>query len=184
MIQRLGREAVELFQPVRRVPRVREERAGIRRASRVSRRDQRVAQADVALGVIEVAVRRAAQLVGRAVLVDQPRDLVRMADEVGRELRWRSARSIGRPLLSLRSSRRQAAACGRISSFGYHLKGTLTSSASIPARAQLRAPARARALRRRRGRTAPALRRRATVRTLRHAAFGTAARVLTSHAGS
>ena len=34
--------------------------------------------------------------------------------------------SIGRPLLSERSSRRHAAACVRISSFGYHLKGTDT----------------------------------------------------------
>ena len=41
-------------------------------------------------------------------------------------------RSIGRPLLSLRSSSRQAAACARISCFGYHLNGTLTSSASCP----------------------------------------------------
>src|SRR5262245_46419377 len=37
-----------------------------------------------------------------------------------------------RPLLSLRSSSRQAAACARISDFGYHLNGTLTSSASYP----------------------------------------------------
>src|SRR5512132_1777295 len=41
-------------------------------------------------------------------------------------------RSTGRPLLSLKSSSRHAAAWGRISSFGYHLNGTLTSSASKP----------------------------------------------------
>src|SRR6185295_9231573 len=41
-------------------------------------------------------------------------------------------RSIGRPLLSLRSSSRHALACARISDFGYHLNGTLTSSASWP----------------------------------------------------
>src|SRR4029079_11761714 len=40
--------------------------------------------------------------------------------------------SIGRPLLSERSIRRQAAACARISSFGYHLKGIETSSVSYP----------------------------------------------------
>ena len=47
----------------------------------------RVAERDVALGVIELAVRRAAQIVGGAVLMEQPGDLVRMAGEVGRELR-------------------------------------------------------------------------------------------------
>ena len=47
-------------------------------------------------------------------------------------------RSIGRPLLSLRSSRRQAAACGRISSFGYHLNGSATRSTAYPRAAQLR----------------------------------------------
>ena len=39
-------------------------------------------------------------------------------------------RSIGSPLLSLRSISRHAAACARISPFGYHLNGMLTSSAS------------------------------------------------------
>ncbi len=38
------------------------------------------------------------------------------------------ARSMRIPLLSLRSRNRHAAAWVRISSFGYHLKGTLTSS--------------------------------------------------------
>ena len=41
-------------------------------------------------------------------------------------------RSIGRPLLSVRSSSPQAAACGRISCFGYHLNGSDTRSASKP----------------------------------------------------
>ena len=41
-------------------------------------------------------------------------------------------RSIGRPLLSLRSSSRHAAACGRISSFGYHLNGSDTRSVAMP----------------------------------------------------
>src|SRR5687768_1333128 len=41
-------------------------------------------------------------------------------------------RSIGRPLLSLKSRSRHAAACGRISSFGYHLNGSDTRSAAMP----------------------------------------------------
>ena len=61
--------------------------------------DQRVAQPDVLLVVAEVAVRRAAQLVGGAVLVNQPGDLVRVADEVGRELR--GDHEIDRPPVAL-----------------------------------------------------------------------------------
>ena len=43
-------------------------------------------QADVAFGVCEVAVRRAAEVVDRTVLVQQPGDLVGVAHEIGREL--------------------------------------------------------------------------------------------------
>ena len=45
--------------------------------------------------------------------------------------------SIGRPLLSERSIRRQAAACARISSFGYHLKGIDDALGVVAARPQL-----------------------------------------------
>ena len=44
-------------------------------------------EADVALGVVEVAVFGAAELVGRAVLMDQPRHLVRVPHEIRRKLR-------------------------------------------------------------------------------------------------
>ena len=47
------------------------------------------------------------------------------------------ARSMRVPLLSLRSRNRHAAACARISSFGYHLNGTLTSSVWWPWSAEL-----------------------------------------------
>ena len=40
-----------------------------------------------AFGVRELAVRRAAEIVDRPVLMEEPGDLVRMADEIGRELR-------------------------------------------------------------------------------------------------
>ena len=49
--------------------------------------NQVVAYADVELGVREVAVLGSAEFVGRAVLVDEPGDLVRMSGEVGRKFR-------------------------------------------------------------------------------------------------
>ena len=91
--------------------------------------DQPLAQADVGLGVLEVAVRRAAQLVGGAVLVDHPRDLARVPREVGRE-RVAISRSIGWPLLDDRSSSRHAAACASSSAFGCARNGSATFSTS------------------------------------------------------
>ena len=49
-------------------------------------RDQPIAQPDVAFDVVEIAVDRPGQLVAGPVLVDQPRHLVRVADEIRREL--------------------------------------------------------------------------------------------------
>ncbi len=46
-------------------------------------------------------------------------------------------RSIGSPLLSLRSIRRHAAACARISLFGYHLNGNADELGLVPVSAQL-----------------------------------------------
>ena len=85
MVQRFGADAEELLEPRRRVARDREEPARLEERLAIEPED-RLAQADVQLGVLEVAERRAAQLVGRPVLVDQPGHLVRVADEVGREL--------------------------------------------------------------------------------------------------
>ena len=89
MIQRLGAQAVELLEARRGVARVGEEPRGTRRASRCRAAISCSRSADVELRVGEVAVRGAAQLVRGAVLVDEPRDLVRVPDEVGRELRAR-----------------------------------------------------------------------------------------------
>ena len=50
-------------------------------------RDQPLAHRDVVFDVEEVAVARAGQLVRRAVLMDEPHDLVRVTHEVGRKLR-------------------------------------------------------------------------------------------------
>ena len=86
MVERLGRQAVELRQPLRGVARVGEDRPALAEHLGVEL-DQAVAQPDVRLDVAEVAVLGAAQLVRGAVLMDQPRDLARMAHEVGRKLR-------------------------------------------------------------------------------------------------
>ena len=54
----------------------------------VVERDQPVAQPDVGFGVRRTRCRRVPhEIVNGAVLMEEPRDLVRMADEVGRELR-------------------------------------------------------------------------------------------------
>src|SRR5207248_9415435 len=49
--------------------------------------DEAIPQADIRFGMCEFAVRRPAEIVNRAVLMEQPGDLVRMTDEVRRELR-------------------------------------------------------------------------------------------------
>src|SRR4051794_8957329 len=84
MVERLSDEAVELGETGGGVPRVGEQCAAFAEHLRVQPR-QRVTQSDVELGVGEVAVRGAAQLVGRAVLVNQPRDLIRVPREVRRK---------------------------------------------------------------------------------------------------
>jgi len=53
----------------------------------VVERNQPVAKPHVAFGVIELAVRRADEIVDRAVLMEQPGDLVRMTDEVSGKFR-------------------------------------------------------------------------------------------------
>ena len=85
MIQRLGVQAIVAGEPVGGVLRVGEEPPALAQHLAIER-DQPIAEPDVALDVVEVAVDRARELVAGAVLVDQPRHLVRMADEVGREL--------------------------------------------------------------------------------------------------
>ena len=68
------------------LPRVGEHAPAFAEHRRVER-DQAIAERDVGLGVIEIAERRAGELVRRAVLMDEPRHLARMAGEIGRKLR-------------------------------------------------------------------------------------------------
>ena len=127
MIQGLCREAVELGQPVGGVARVGEQTPALAEHLPIETH-QRLAQSDVRLGVREIAVDGAAQLVGGPVLVNEPGDLVLVAHEVSRKLR--SNHQIDRPpVASLRSASRHAAACASSCSGGYHLNGMLTSSA-------------------------------------------------------
>ena len=85
MVQRLGDEAVEFGETrpavFRAFANIARHSPSICESSRinVSRRP------DVELGVGEIAVWRAAQFVGGAVLVNQPRDLVRVPREVRRK---------------------------------------------------------------------------------------------------
>ena len=85
MVQRLGGEAVIAREARRRVARVAEQPLRFGEHFAVEP-NQCVAQPDVTLRVVELAVHRAAEIVDRAVLMEQPRHLVRMADEVGRKL--------------------------------------------------------------------------------------------------
>ena len=85
MVERLGDQAVVLRQPRRGVARVAEQPLRFGQHLGVQP-DQPIAQPDVGFGVGELAERGAAQIVNRAVLVEQPGHLVRMADEVGRKL--------------------------------------------------------------------------------------------------
>jgi hypothetical protein len=98
MVQSLGGETVVLPHPVGRVLRVREHAAALAEHLGVEP-DQRVPESDISFVVPEVAVNRAAQLVRRAVLMDQPGDLVRVAHEVRRELR--RDHQIDRPSVAL-----------------------------------------------------------------------------------
>jgi hypothetical protein len=82
MIQAFSRDAIECLQPPRGVVRVREDMATLAEHSRVEL-EQLAPQTDVHLGVLEVAVRRAAQFVGGAMLMDHPGDFARMPGEVG-----------------------------------------------------------------------------------------------------
>ena len=86
MVERLGRQAVELGQPLRGVARVREDRPALAEHLGVEL-DQAVPEPHVRLDVAEVAVFGSAQLVRRSILMDQPRDFPRMANEVRRKLR-------------------------------------------------------------------------------------------------
>ena len=77
MVERLGGEAVVAREPRRGVAGVGEQARRLAEHVAVEP-DQAVAQPDVALGMREFAVRRAEQVVDRAVLVEQPGDLARM----------------------------------------------------------------------------------------------------------
>ena len=85
MMQRPRADAIEPRQPRRGGAAVREQ---ARRFGQdfVVEGDEPVAETDVGFAVREFAVRRADQVVDGAVLVKEPRHLVRMADEVGGEL--------------------------------------------------------------------------------------------------
>ena len=85
MVQRLGGQAVVAREPRGRVAGVAEEARDSVSAPRSSAISV-VAQPDVGFGVVELAVRRAAEIVDRAVLMEQPGDLVGVPGEVGREL--------------------------------------------------------------------------------------------------
>jgi hypothetical protein len=85
MIERFGGDAVELREPSGGVARIGEYRAAFPEHL-VVEPQQRVAESDVEFGVREVAVFGSAELVGCPVLVYEPRHLLRVADEVGREL--------------------------------------------------------------------------------------------------
>ena len=86
VIERLGPQAIEFLEPSRGVLRVREEAPTFAQHLTVQS-DQRIPKADIALGVCEVAVLGATEIIGRAVLMNQPRHLVWMPDKVRRELR-------------------------------------------------------------------------------------------------
>src|SRR5687768_3205962 len=86
MVQRFGRQSVVLRQAIRRVLRIREQAAAFAEHFRVEV-DERLPQADVFVAVREVTVFRSTQLVGCTVLMNEPRHLVRMADEIRRKLR-------------------------------------------------------------------------------------------------
>ena len=82
MVERLRRDAVEARQPRRGIAAVREQPDRFTEHF-VVEGDEPVAEPDVRFVVGEFAVRRADQVVDGAVLVKQPRHLVRMPDEVG-----------------------------------------------------------------------------------------------------
>ena len=86
MVQAFGGDAVERLEASCGVARVGEDVAAFAEHPRVEL-EQFPAQTDVGFGVLEVAVRRAAQLVRGAMLVDHPGDLARVAGEIGREAR-------------------------------------------------------------------------------------------------
>jgi hypothetical protein len=71
MVERLGDEAVVFGQPRRGVAGVAEQPLRFRQRS-VSNPISRSRSPDVGLGVTELAVRRAAEIVNRAVLMEQP----------------------------------------------------------------------------------------------------------------
>ena len=86
MVQGLRIEAVECLQPVRGVPGVCKQAPALPQRLPIEI-DEGLSQPDVFVGVREIAVFGAAQLVRRAMLVNQPRDLVGMPHEIRRELR-------------------------------------------------------------------------------------------------
>ena len=98
MIQRLGGQAIEFRNPVRGVPGIGEQTPALAQHVGVEP-DQPLAQADILFVVAEIAERRSTQLVRCAVLMNQPADLVRVTNEVGRELR--GDQEIDRPAVAL-----------------------------------------------------------------------------------
>src|SRR6185312_1113384 len=86
MVERLRPQSVVSRDPFRGVARVAEDRAGLAERLRVEL-DEPIAQPHVGGIVRELAVRRAAEIVDRAVLVEEPGDLAGMPDEVGGKLR-------------------------------------------------------------------------------------------------
>src|SRR5690242_7655244 len=86
MVERLCLQPVVALQPVSGVLRVAEESLRLAERFRIEL-DEAVAELDVCLGMREFTVRSSAQIVNRAVLVKEPRDLVRMPSEIAGELR-------------------------------------------------------------------------------------------------
>ena len=84
MIQTLGGDAVEGLETSSGVVRVGEHATAFTEHLRVEL-EELPAEADVGLAVFEVAVRCAAQLVRRSMLVDHPRDLARVPGEIRRK---------------------------------------------------------------------------------------------------
>ncbi len=81
MVQRPRCDTIELLESSRRVLSVRENMPAFAEHAAIQI-EQRAPESDVRLGVVKIAVRCAAQLVSRAVLVDDPCHLARMPREV------------------------------------------------------------------------------------------------------
>ena len=86
MVERRRRQAVELLEASGDTTGIGEDPPGFRQHPAVEA-DQRVPHADIHVIVGELAVGRAAKLIGRPVLVNEPGHLARMPHEVGRKPR-------------------------------------------------------------------------------------------------